>query len=211
VNKTLNCPSCGAAVNFVSAQSLLAVCSYCRASIIRRDLDVEQIGVMGALIDDASPLQLGAEGVWRSTHFAVVGRLQVKWEQGGWNEWYCVFDDGRTGWLGEAAGEYAMSFETPVPEPLPAWASLQPGMPVTLGGVAYEITDVREAEVVGGEGELPFRVGSGWTTRSADLRNDTARFATLDYSDEAPRVYLGEAVDVPGLKLRGLREFEGWR
>ena len=62
-----------------------------------------------------------------------------------------------------------------------------------------------------GEGELPFRVGSGWTTHSADLRNDTARFATLDYSDEAPRVYLGEAVDVPGLKLRGLREFEGWR
>ena len=143
-------------MSFVSAQSLLAVCSYCRASILRRDLDVEQIGVMGALIEDATPLQLGAEGVWRSTHFAVVGRLQVKWAQGGWNEWYCVFDDGRAGWLGEAAGEYAMSFETPVPEPLPAWASLQPGMPVTLGGVAYEITDVREAEVVGGEGSCRF-------------------------------------------------------
>ncbi|HTO13913.1 MAG TPA: DUF4178 domain-containing protein [Candidatus Binatia bacterium] len=207
----LNCPSCGAPVTFVSAQSLLAVCSYCRASIVRRDLDVEQIGVMGALIEDSTPLQLGAEGVWRSTHFAVVGRLQVRWEQGGWNEWYCVFDDGRAGWLGEAAGEYSMSFETTVPEPLPAWKSLEPGLAVTLGGVAYEVTDAREAEVVGGEGELPFRVGSGWKTRSADLRNETARFATLDYSDEAPRLYLGEVVDVGALKLRGLREFEGWR
>lgn len=208
---TVNCPSCGAPVTFVSAQSLLAVCSYCRASILRRDLDVAQIGVMGALIEDASPLQLGAEGVWRSTHFAVVGRLQVTWEAGGWNEWYCVFDDGRAGWLGEAGGEYSMSFETPVPEPLPAWEKLEPGLAVTLGGVAYEVTDVRKAEVVAGAGELPFRVGSGWETRSADLRNDTARFATLDYSDAAPRVYLGEAVEVPALKLRGLREFEGWR
>ena len=210
--KTVNCPSCGAPVTFVSAQSLLAVCSYCRASILRKDLDVEQIGVMGALIEDGSALQLGAEGVWRSTHFALVGRVQVKWEQGGWNEWYCVFDDGRAGWLSEAAGEYALSFAAAVPEPLPAWERLEPGLTVTLGGVAYEVTDRREAEVVAGEGELPFRVGSGWKLPSADLRNETARFATLDYSDDTPRLYLGEVIeDVARLKLRGLREFEGWR
>ena len=206
-----NCPSCGAPVKFVSAQSLVAVCGFCRTTLLRRDLDVEQIGVMGALLEDATPLQLGVEGVWRSVHFAVVGRLQVRWEQGGWNEWYCVFDDGRTGWLGEAAGEYSLSFEATVPEPLPGWKSLEPGRAVTLGGVRYEVTDVREAEVVAGEGELPCRVGSGWTTRSADLRNETARFATLDYTDEAPRLYLGEAVEVAALRLRGLREFERWR
>jgi len=211
-NKALNCPSCGAPVTFVSAQSLLAVCSYCRASILRRDLDVAQIGVMGALIEDGSPLQLGVEGVWRSTHFAVVGRVQVKWEHGGWNEWYCVFDDGRAGWLGEAAGEYALSFEATAPEPLPPWERLEPGLAVTLGGVGYEVTDRREAEVIAGEGELPFRVGSGWKTLSADLRNETARFATLDYTDETPRLYLGEVIDdVSRLGLRGLREFEGWR
>jgi uncharacterized protein DUF4178 len=198
-------------VTFTSAQSLLAVCGYCRASLIRHDLDVEQIGVMGALQEDATPLQLRAEGVWRKTHFAVVGRLQVKWEQGGWNEWYCAFDDGRTGWLSEAAGEYAVSFETTVPEPLPPWAALRPGLRVTLAGVGYQVTDVREAAVVGGEGELPFRVASGWTTQTADCRNPTARFATLDYREAPPRVYLGEVVDFPLLELRGLREFEGWR
>ena len=84
------CPSCGAPVTFTSAQSLLAVCSYCRASLIRRDLDVEQVGTMSALLEDSTPLQLAAEGVWRSTHFAVVGRVQIRWEQGMWNEWYCV-------------------------------------------------------------------------------------------------------------------------
>jgi hypothetical protein len=195
----------------VSAQSLLAVCGYCRATLIRRDLDVEQVGTMAALLEDVTPLRLGAEGVWRGTHFAVVGRLQVRWDGGRWNEWYCVFDDGRGGWLGEAAGEFSVSFETTVAEPLPAWKSLGPGTLVTLGGVAYEVTDRREAEVIGGEGELPFRVDAGWKTATADLRTPTTRFATLDYSDEPPRVYIGEVVDVATLGLRGLRELDRWR
>ena len=166
---------------------------------------------MAALLEDGSPLQLGAEGVWRAVHFAVVGRLQVRWSDGAWNEWYCAFDDGRAGWLGDAAGEYSLSFEEAVPEALPPWRALRPGQALTLAGVGYEVTDVREAEVVAGEGELPFRVGPGWKTRTADLRNATARFATLDYSDDAPRVYLGEMVELRALALRGLREVEGWR
>ena len=205
------CPSCGAPVKFTSAQSLLAVCGHCRATLIRRDLDVEQIGTMAALLEDATPLQLAVEGAWRSTHFAVVGRVQVRWPGGSWNEWYCVFDDGRGGWLGEAAGEYALSFETTVPEPLPAWEGLRTGARVTLGGVVYEVTDLREATVVGGEGELPFRIDAGWETATADLRTPTARFATLDYGDEATRLYVGEMVELEALGLRGLREFDGWR
>ena len=63
----LACPSCAAPVGFASAQSLLAVCGYCRATLIRRDLDVEQVGTMAALLEDATPLQLAAEGAWRAT------------------------------------------------------------------------------------------------------------------------------------------------
>ncbi len=209
--RSTSCPSCGAPVTFTSAQSLLAVCGSCRATLLRRDLDVEQIGTMAALLDDATPLQLGAEGAWRGTHFAVVGRLQVRWEGGRWNEWYCVFDDGRGGWLGEAAGEYAVSFETTVPEPLPDFERLRPGVRVTLGGIVYEVSDVREAEVIGGEGELPFRVDAGWKAAAADLRTPTTRFATLDYSDGPPRLYTGEVVERAALGLRGLRELDGWR
>jgi uncharacterized protein DUF4178 len=205
------CPACGASVRFASAHSLLAVCAYCRATLIRRDLDVENVGTMAALLEDTSPLQLGAEGLWRGTHFALVGRLQVRWERGSWNEWYCVFDDGRGGWLGDAAGEYSVSFETSVPEPLPRWDSLQPGLRVRLGGVDYEVTERRRAEVVGGEGELPEPVGAGWKTASADLRSATASFATLDYGDgDAPRLYTGDLVQLRDLALRGLRERDRW-
>ena len=89
--------------------------------------------------------------------------------------------------------------------------SLHPGGRVTLQGVVYEVADVREAEVVAGEGELPFRVDAGWKTRTADLRTATARFATLDYSDARPRLYTGEVVELAALAPRGLRELEGSR
>ena len=206
-----NCPGCGAPVKFASPVSLIAVCASCRATLMRRDLDVERIGTMAVLIDDSTPLQLGAEGRYRGVYFAVVGRLQVRWEHGRWSEWYLGFDDQRTGWLGEAAGEYSVSFKATVPEAVPKWDDLRPGLVVTLDRVDYEVTDVRRAKVVGGDGELPVRVDAGWETATADLRTPTTRFATLDYSDDPPSVYLGEVVEFDALALRGLREFPGWR
>jgi len=209
--REVNCPACGASVRFASAASLIAVCGYCRATLLRRDLDVENLGRMATLVEDPTPLQLGAEGKYRGTHFAVVGRIQVRWAEGCWSEWYLVFDDQRTGWLGEAGGEYSVSFETAVTDPLPAWDALSPGLVVVLGQVEYEVTDLREGKVVGGEGELPFRVGGGWETATADLRTPGERFATIDYSEDTPRVYTGEAIEFDALALRGLREIEGWR
>ena len=43
-----------------------------------------------------------------------------------------------------------------------------------------------------------------------DLRSHTGKFATIDYSDEAPVLYLGEGVEFETLKLKNLRSFEGW-
>ena len=43
-----------------------------------------------------------------------------------------------------------------------------------------------------------------------DLRSDRMDFATLDYSDEAPVLYLGKAVEFDALQLTNVRTFEGW-
>jgi hypothetical protein len=64
-------------VKFTSVASLLSVCSYCGSTLIRRDLDVENLGKMAELIPDSSPLQLGVERRYRGKHFNVMGRLQV--------------------------------------------------------------------------------------------------------------------------------------
>src|SRR6266702_4317560 len=58
------CPSCGASVDFKSAASILAVCEYCRSTLVRQDINVENIGKMAELKLDGSPLQLGAQGTY---------------------------------------------------------------------------------------------------------------------------------------------------
>ena len=44
----------------------------------------------------------------------------------------------------------------------------------------------------------------------ADLESKTDRFATIDYSEPEPLVFVGEYQDFDQLELTHLREIEGW-
>jgi hypothetical protein len=44
----------------------------------------------------------------------------------------------------------------------------------------------------------------------ADLRNSTGDFATIDYSDNPPLLFLGRAAEFEELHFKNLRLFEGW-
>lgn len=203
--QTATCPSCGAPVVFKSAASIFAVCEYCQSTLIRHDQALEDIGKMAALVEDRSPLQLGAEGRWHGLHFAVVGRIQLKYSQGLWNEWHILFDDMRTGWLSEASGEYVVSFLHQVRELLPKYEELKPGQRFVMASRPWTVTNVEEAECVAGQGELPFKVGAGYRAPVVDLR-DGDNFATLDYSEEPPLLFVGSPVDFRSLKMANLRE-----
>lgn len=216
------CPSCGAPVAFRSAASVLAVCDYCQSTLIRHDGTLENVGRMASLIADRSPLQRGTEGVWQGARFTLVGRIQLRWGDAGapgtagggglWNEWHLLFDDGRSGWLSESAGEHVLSFPQPAPPDLPAFAALTAGAEVRLPAGTFTVSNVLTAECVAGEGELPFRVGSGYPAPLADLRDPAGRFATIDYSEQAqapdgrPLLFVGEAVAPEALRLEHLRD-----
>lgn len=206
--RTAQCPSCGASVPFRSAASILAVCEYCQTTLLNLDGNIEDLGKMAALVEDRSPLQLGSEGRYNGVHFAVVGRIQLQYGQGLWNEWHLLFDDQRTGWLSEAAGEYVLSFLEWVPDPVPPFGSLKPGDGLVLGNTTWSITNLERAECVAGEGELPFKVGSGYPAPVVDLRAGK-RLATIDYSEGdgfPPLVFFGEVVDFSSLAWNNLRE-----
>jgi hypothetical protein len=204
MKKEVNCPSCGAPVVFQSAASVLAVCEYCHSTLVRHDLDLENIGKMAQLQADGSPLQLRTEGRYRGTSFSIVGRIQLRFE------WHLLFDDQRSGWLGEAAGIYAISFLSQVPEKIPKFEELHVGQTVILNKTPYEVTDVEKAFCIGGEGELPFPIGPGYSAPAADLAGPGNQFATLDYSEDPALVFNGEYVEFEGLHLSGLREIDGW-
>jgi hypothetical protein len=160
---------------------------------------------MAALVEDRSPLQLGAEGSYQGVHFALIGRIQIKYSQGYWNEWHLLFDDMRTGWLSEAGGEYVLTFAQQVQELLPKFAELKIGQRFVLASQPWTVSNIENAECVAGQGELPFKVGAGYPVAAVDLRNG-ANFATLDYSETPPLLFVGEAVAFASLKMSNLRE-----
>src|SRR5579883_2657398 len=145
---TLNCPACGAAVGFRLKSSIFAVCSYCKSSLVRHDMNLESIGKMGDLQDDVSPLQLGCSGTFNGKKFEIIGRLQVSYSEGVWNEWHLLFGTEQPGWLAEAQGFYAVCF--PVTSvSAPARENLRPGLSLSLGNQgAFQVEDIHKVQCV---------------------------------------------------------------
>lgn len=187
----------------------MAVCEYCRASVVKEADAVRDLGKMSEVLEDYSPIQVNAEGIHAGRRFTVVGRIQLRYADGFWNEWYLLFDDGEAGWLGDACGQFMLT----LPQPngwtrWPRFADIRPGQSCLVGDGHFTVADRREADCIGGQGELPFRVGPGWKARVADFRRERS-FVTLDYSDsDTPQLYKGYAVTLGQLKFQLLRDDE---
>lgn len=203
--RTASCPSCGGALRFRGATSIVAVCAYCRSTLVREGARLEDVGKQADLLPDASLLQLGATGRHRGESFKLVGRIQYRYGAGLWNEWHALFDRGKGAWLSDANGEHTIAYLAP-PTAVPAFADLRPGATVALVGDTYTVTNLEHARVVAGEGELPFRFTAGWEAPVADLRGPGTRFATIDYSEDVPHIYVGERLPFDTFGFAGLRD-----
>jgi hypothetical protein len=203
-----NCPNCGAPVKFLWSSAVQTTCEFCHSILVRTDVDLKKVGVVADLPPDASPIQIGTEGTYQNKSFVVVGRIIYEYEQGGWNEWHIVFNDGTSGWLADAQLEYDLSWWSKPPQPLPP--STQKGQSFAWLGKTYQVTSVTKAHYKGVQGELPFEYWDKSDLLFADLRTTTSEFGTIDYSENPPLLFLGRAVPFDDLHLKNLRDFEGW-
>jgi hypothetical protein len=204
------CPSCGAPVKFQWSSAVQTTCPYCRSILVRHDVNLEVVGKVADLPEDPSPLQIGTEGVYREKPFVVIGRILYKYELGGWNEWHLIFNDGVSGWLSDASLEYAVSFHRPLPANVPPARELPRGWTQHVDNVKLEVTTITWAHYAGVEGELPFEYWGKQQVLFADLRSLDAQFATIDYSEEPPLFFIGEAVEFDDLRFKNLKRIEGW-
>ena len=205
-----NCPSCGAPVQFRWSSAVQTVCPFCHSILVRDDLVLQNVGVVADLPPDPSPICLWTEGVYRGKSFQVLGRILYEWDNGGWNEWHIVFSDGASGWLSDAQLQYAVSFRADPGVPVPPAEEVSPGRHLVFSQVDYEVSTLTLARYKGVEGELPFAYHDKTTMAFADLRSSGRAFATLDFSEKPPLLFLGEWVNFDELQLKNLRQFEGW-
>jgi len=204
---TANCPNCGAKITFRWSGSVQTVCEFCKSVLLRTDLDLEKVGQVADLPPNSSPIQIGTEGVYGKRPFMLIGRIIYEYDQGNWNEWHLVLNDGVSGWLSDAQLEYALTFAAPG-QTLPKTCKV--GQEYTWNGQDYTVSTITKAHYCGVEGELPFQYWDKSDVIFVDLMSHSDKFATIDYSEDPPLLFLGQSVDFDSLKLKNLRSFEGW-
>jgi hypothetical protein len=205
------CPNCGAPVEFRSAASAFAVCSFCRSTIVRDGEALRRIGQSAELFDDHSPLQLGAAGRYQGQPFVLVGRLQYRYADGTWNEWHALFDSGtdgqKSGWLSEDNGRYVFAFDAPPGDTLPPAEKLRPGQAVTVAAQSWTVASVVTSKLIAAQGELPQPPQLERAFVVADLRSARDEVGTIDYSEPAaPKWSVGRSVAISELAMTGLAE-----
>jgi hypothetical protein len=198
----VQCPSCGGPVVFEVGSSMVAVCPYCRSAVARGDRDIENLGKVADLVDTGAILRAGLEGKFEGRKFRLTGRTQLGHEAGGvWDEWYAAFSDDTWGWISEAQGRFYILFEQGEDHPRPDYDDLRVGkeIPIPESDHRFVVAETGTATVLGAEGEIPYRIVPDSVYPYADLSGTGGAFATLDYSQTPPALYLGREVTLDEL------------
>jgi Domain of unknown function (DUF4178) len=164
MNQTINCPSCGAALPQRLLAAKMLVCSYCGETSFLNANRWELAGAGKAVLADyGSMFAVGRRGLLDKKPFTVAGRLRLSYHGGFWDEWLLLFDNDAPGWLQEDEGNLTLFKEAKhVAEAhLPAYEGLRVGETIGVGGLDFFIMEKNPLKIVGGEGELPFRVVPG--------------------------------------------------
>ena len=200
-----SCPSCGAPLVFALGSSLLRVCEHCGSAVARKGANLADYGKVAALIPTPSVLALGLDGDYPGAPpFRLMGRLQLDWGQGTWDEWMMGFGDGTWAWLSESQGKFHYMGQAALP-PAPRFDQIEVGQTVDLGPPGtFVVAEVRQARFVTAQGELPFDVAPGSALNYADLSGPGGQLATLDYGtgDSVEALYVGREVSLSELGLR---------
>src|SRR5712671_322400 len=61
-----NCPNCGAPIVFRWSSAVQTTCEFCHSILVRTDVDLEKVGEVADLPPDASPIQIGSEGIYQT-------------------------------------------------------------------------------------------------------------------------------------------------
>lgn len=200
------CPGCGAPVEFRSAQSTHAVCSYCQSTVVRDGGTLSRIGKMAELFDDHSPLALMVAGRWQGKGFTLVGRLQYKAATGTWTEWNALFDDGSTGVLGEDNGAYVFTLPATLQREAPAPSQFRVGATTAVGGKTFSVASSEQVALISAQGELPRLPPLGTPFAMVELRSPDGEVLSIDYGTQPPAASRGRQVLLEELQLSGLRD-----
>lgn len=191
-------------------------CAHCQSLVLREGMGAEAIGEVAVVPFDVSPVQLGTSFTVAGLPMTTVGRVRWSWSAGSWNEWFLRADDGSVRWLAEAMGMFMLTverpdiLEQPLAQILVQGGTLIPGGDLEVDGEVYVVTDVKDAQCLGSEGDLPFATLLGRQMTNVDFRAAGGGALSLQRDADGTTAWLGWWFELAGLSPKGLRAIAGW-
>lgn len=191
-------------------------CAHCQSLVLREGMGAEAIGEVAVVPFDVSPVQLGTSFTVAGLPMTTVGRVRWSWSAGSWNEWFLRADDGSVRWLAEAMGMFMLTverpdiLEQPLAQILVQGGTLIPGGDLEVDGEVYVVTDVKDAQCLGSEGDLPFATLPGRQMTNVDFRAAGGGALSLQRDADGTTAWLGWWFELAGLSPKGLRAIAGW-
>jgi hypothetical protein len=189
-------------MTFGAGSSHAQVCRYCRTVVVRTDREWKNLGKAADLANTPSKLAVGDRGALRGRSFEVLGRAQLDYGQGPWDEFYVRYADGAWGWVAEAQGNLYVTQKAEDGGALPPPQALAVDQALSLGRYgAFKVVERRDARLLTAEGELPFPPSA--RRLYADCHGPGGAFATLDYNDGSrpPELYVGAIIALSEVTL----------
>lgn len=190
----------------------MAVCSFCRSTLVRDGETLRRIGRSAELFDDHSPLALGARGQYKGEPFTLIGRLQLAYAdpsgaEGRWTEWHALFDNGRSGSLSEDNGAYVFGFALPSPPGgLPDVMGGPLGGTVIIAQQPWVLASRVQAHVHAMEGEQARMPDMVAAFPVVELRNTAGEVLSIEPQALPPALDVGQSVQLADLKLSGIAD-----
>lgn len=192
--KTLNCPACGAPLEIQSRFTTLVACEYCGQTAYVHDDELDPTGKVAKLTDYVSRLQVGKEGAIRGRKFKALGRVRYRYEDGMWDEWYLLMEDGQPAWLSEDEGDYILYSKKRLTAPIPPWEELSVGRFIPVPPMNVFVSEKGRGSIVGAEGEMSFSAMPNEQIRYID-GNASGRAVSLVFTQHGINLAVGEPLD----------------
>ena len=161
LNSAVSCPSCGVALNSVSAHTRSLQCPHCDNWIYLGNNGWAAAGSFEHALDAPSFVRLGRGGQLEGRAFLVAGRTRLSYDGGYWDEWWLEFEDGQHQWLEEDDGKYRLHEVIEIEAVIDDLAAATAGKTIVVGNETWLVTECLLAQVAGTEGALPMAVFPG--------------------------------------------------
>lgn len=179
----MNCPNCGAALDWRIGVTRMRDCDSCGATVFLEGETLSHAGQRGVMAEAPSLFAIGSTTRIGGQALRPIGHARFDYGLGWWDEFWCEAADGGFAWISVDEGDIAR--EHPVEPPEGAAEAQALGDTVRSALHVYTATEAEDARCIAVRGELPEALFVGETHRYLNFSGPDGALLSCERWEEA--------------------------